>query len=349
MIARNEVSPKSHRTSSSRESKDKSKERSEVALSDTDKFFQNAAMIFQIGKTFESEENNHVKDLLPPAELSSSLRHRNFTQEVNYVSIAAGNEKNDIEAIGETAACVPMNRETIKANQNQSSIQKLIKNLLFRVQNLFSFRDQLSGLVKYLKLIFIFCGIPLLGTAALLYYVFDNPMTTKAGGSVSWWLILTFRWIVSLSLAKGTEYILLDCLALRSAYVLKFFGPVVTLIIAQSKGWPFQLLTWCIFNFGMLYGERRFVLHWLYYQDYIEMFSDKNEAADFLSTKLYLSVLTASSVLGIFAALKRTAVSLYLGRRTCGKRKSFKSILTKYSGSSFVCNKNFMALSSKRS
>jgi hypothetical protein len=188
-----------------------------------------------------------------------------------------------------------------------------------RSHQVFQFRSNLWKWLKASGYIIKFIGIPLIGTAALLYYVFDNPLTTRAGGSVSWWLILTFRWVLTRVLSRIFQYLLLDCIALRSSVALNTLGPITTLTLMQSRGWPFELVCWCIFNFAMLYGTGEFAQHWLFYQPFLAMFNANNQSGTFLTNKVYLSVLIAGIVLGILTALKRTAVSLFLGRRTCGK------------------------------
>lgn len=104
----------------------------------------------------------------------------------------------------------------------------------------------------YMRYVLLFLILPATGIAALLFYFFDNPHTghnTDAAdrmeeehnkASISWWLIFLFvRQVITLSLALATQVVIIDFLATGSWIFLRFFGPIVTLFLAQSRGWPF--------------------------------------------------------------------------------------------------------------
>jgi hypothetical protein len=120
------------------------------------------------------------------------------------------------------------------------------------------------------------------GVAAILFYLVGNPpcnnqrcvVTTNrtdfeltiayfSRASASWWLLfLLCRQLVTLSLGRVTMNLIIDYFALRSKLCVRFFGPFVTLFIVQSKGWPFLLFTWCVYDFVLLFGNGRFAQHW---------------------------------------------------------------------------------------
>jgi hypothetical protein len=53
-------------------------------------------------------------------------------------------------------------------------------------------------------------------------------------------------------------------------------GNLVTLLIVQSKGWPFLAVMWGVLDFGLLHGSSKFVAHWLYWQVALGVFNEKN-------------------------------------------------------------------------
>jgi hypothetical protein len=309
-------------------------------ISDTDLFYENAAKVFKHSRDASvrasAEDLNEEQDpflktkpdiqespirvssqkaRLPdtPVTNASEESQRHNESEGGCISLGANRGSTDARRIRKakgdtkkdsTARCV--------------SWTNCLVYLRFRFQQVFHPHD-ISAAFTYSKLFIGLVLLPLLGVAAILYYVFDSPLTVRAGGSVSWWFILTARWALTLTLAKMAQYLLLDCICLRSSVALNVFGPLATLTFVQSKGWPFQITFWGVFNFSLLYGNSHFTRHWLYYQPWINMFNANNQAATFLSNGINRSVLIVFLVTGVFASLKRTAVSLYLGRRTCGE------------------------------
>jgi hypothetical protein len=191
----------------------------------------------------------------------------------------------------------------------------------YRISRIFQVRKDLKNLAFSLQVLGGL-GAVLLGTASILFYCLGNPMTLSkdgSGASFSWWFILTFRWICTLCLAKAIEYFYVDIVALRSNFSLKIFGSFFTLVLVQAKGWPFQLMCWCFCNLLLLRGSNSFVQHWLYWQPSIDMFNANNPSGDFLSNVTYRSVLIAGVVVGFLTALKKTAVAVWLGQKTCGE------------------------------
>jgi len=90
---------------------------------------------------------------------------------------------------------------------------------------------------------------------------FTPDKTNRA--SVSWWILfLGVRQVITFTLAKSFQALVIDFLALRKRWFIRLFGPCVTLIIVQSRGWPFILLFWALFDFALLYGDTRFARHW---------------------------------------------------------------------------------------
>ena len=51
---------------------------------------------------------------------------------------------------------------------------------------------------------------------------------------------------------------MVDVLTLRTRTVLKIFGPFVSLLIIQARGWPYIVTFWAVWNFALLQGRHSF-------------------------------------------------------------------------------------------
>ena len=99
-------------------------------------------------------------------------------------------------------------------------------------------------------------------------------------------------------------------------FCLQLFGQFVTLFIVQSKGWPFLLTFWGIFGFALLSGDSEYARQWLYWQDHIGLFNERNPSGSVPSSDAYLTVLAVAVCLGLIATAKRLALGFYLGQKT---------------------------------
>lgn len=84
------------------------------------------------------------------------------------------------------------------------------------------------------------------------------------------------RQTLTFSGAQLLQVIVIDFLCLSTRFSVNVFGSLLTLLIVQSKGWPFIACMWSILNFALLFGTSRFVKHWLFWQDILGIFNDKN-------------------------------------------------------------------------
>jgi hypothetical protein len=136
-------------------------------------------------------------------------------------------------------------------------------------QSFFSPRKQ--DILKNVKIILLYLAIPFIGTAAILFYLTENPPTgnltdgaTGNRASAAWWLLFCVRQGVTFSFSLTLQIIVIDFLSIGTRVMLRLLGPLLTLLIMQSKGWPFVVLWWAIFDFCLLYGKSRFAKHWGY-------------------------------------------------------------------------------------
>lgn len=167
--------------------------------------------------------------------------------------------------------------------------------------------------ISYLKRLFLFCIIPCIGVAALLFYVFDNPLlgdpkaTDKSKyASVSWWLLFAgVRQPITLTLAFATQTLLIDFFILRTRALMKWIGPLGTLLFVQARGYPFVLVSWSLWDFGLLWGRRKFADAWLFWQDTIELFSTQNPSGNITNSYTYTLFIVLFLIVGVMVSVKR--------------------------------------------
>lgn len=184
-------------------------------------------------------------------------------------------------------------------------------------------RDQKDIAFNYAKHMFCFLIFPATCVAALLFYILSNPPMqvgynpdNKTFPSISWFILfLCVRQAITFSLARATEILLIDLVALKTRLMIRVLGPLITLVVVQSKGWPFIITWWAVYDLCMLSGEGGFANHWMFYQDIITMFNDSNPSGNITNSDWNYRILYVALVLGLVVALKRFFVGLYLGGR----------------------------------
>jgi hypothetical protein len=142
------------------------------------------------------------------------------------------------------------------------------------------FRFKRVGMLTFAKYVFLFSILPSVAVASILFYAAGNPpchvnlqcspkntddptLEYLGSASVSWWLMfLLCRQMITFTLSYALEDIFVDYFALRSGWSVRMFGPLVTLLIIQSDGWPCVVFFWGVFDLLMLYGQHPFAQHW---------------------------------------------------------------------------------------
>ena len=203
---------------------------------------------------------------------------------------------------------------------------------------------QKMGVATYIKITLFGFIIPLSGVAAILYYLVGNPpcgttseclkanfnitrnasslITSEAllslldTASTSWWLLFAVRQIITFSMARATESVIVDYLALRSHVCVKILGPFVTLFLVQARGWPIILFCWGITDFIMLFGKNQFAQHWLFYQEYVGLMNARNPSGEVTASGEYRLLLILAVVVSFVVGLKRFFLGFYLGKQT---------------------------------
>lgn len=167
--------------------------------------------------------------------------------------------------------------------------------------------------------------MPATAVSALLFYAGGNPPTGRgvdinAAASASWWILfMCVRQVVTLLLSIMTQAIVIDFLGLETKILLRMLGPVLSLLIVQSKGWPCILMFWAVYDFILLHGDWQFAHHWGYFQTYVELFNAENPSGHIIDSHWNQVVLgTAIGISGV-TSIKRFLVGLYQGRQLFSK------------------------------
>ncbi|CAB9496802.1 Mechanosensitive ion channel protein [Seminavis robusta] len=137
------------------------------------------------------------------------------------------------------------------------------------------------------------------------------------GASISWWfLFVGVRQPITFIMALLTQSLAIDYLALSSQLVLRWCGPIVTLFLVQSKGWPFVLCFWSLYNYAINARDTPYAHHWGYWQELISIFNDENPSGEVVNNEWYIRFLGLAALVGGCVAVKRLLVGLLLGRNS---------------------------------
>jgi hypothetical protein len=175
--------------------------------------------------------------------------------------------------------------------------------------------------IAYAKSVFTILILPATAVSIVLFYGLGNPLmksgqdpVTNAYPSISWFILfLCVRQVITFSFAKLTEMLLIDLVALKTRFLLRILGPLVSLIIVQSKGWPCTVIFWSLFDLTLLAGDSPFPNHWMFYQTSIDLFNAKNPSGGVTSSVWNYRILVASMVIGVMVSIKRFVIGMYLG------------------------------------
>jgi hypothetical protein len=182
-------------------------------------------------------------------------------------------------------------------------------------------RPRRGSIVLFLKSALFAFILPTFTVSLMLFYAFDNP-GFKEGASISWLILFLLRHSILYLLAKLTQLIVIDLLALNTRCMVRVLGPFSSLCLVQSKGFPFLSSCWALYGILTLSGQNRFAKHWFFYQDFILMFTEANPAGTITESRMNYAVLGCAFGLGIVATLKRVFLGLYFGKRNYGKSKN---------------------------
>ncbi|OEU21923.1 hypothetical protein FRACYDRAFT_136035, partial [Fragilariopsis cylindrus CCMP1102] len=193
--------------------------------------------------------------------------------------------------------------------ENDPSKRKTKKNRGKFVRNFQSFRmrrkvdlDMLKEFVEphrrslRLKCFMVvsYVVLPSFLMSCTLFYGLNNPPNEKSleEASVSWWfLFIGVRQVLTFCLSVLLELIIIDFFTFRTRFFPKLLGTKLSLAVGQSKGWPFLLFFWAVFDMIFLYGTRQFSRHWLYYQNTFAMLNSTNPSGNIPDSKFYRRII----------------------------------------------------------
>jgi hypothetical protein len=119
-----------------------------------------------------------------------------------------------------------------------------------------------------------------------------------------------------LMLALLMDLILIDFFSIRSGIMYKVFGAWTTLFVLQSRGWPFVVFFWCVFDFALLYGSARFFHHWLFWQSAMGLFNLTNPSGHIVDSLWYHRILSIAIGVSAVVAVKRFITGMFFGKKT---------------------------------
>ena len=179
-------------------------------------------------------------------------------------------------------------------------------------------------IISYLKMWTLLVFLPLMAIAAALFYCNPSapPDFRRDGASISWFILFLLRQTVNFSMARAIQLIVIDYLSLQRRFTIRFFGPRVTLVIVQSKGYPFLMFVWGLLNFCLLSGTHKLAKHWLFWQDFIAFLSPANPAGTITESAFNYKINATAMAVGLIVALKRFGWGLYIGKSSYCKFRS---------------------------
>lgn len=134
-----------------------------------------------------------------------------------------------------------------------------------------------GSLFAYFNII-VWIILPAFGAACILFYLADNPPIgrvryivngTKYGlhdkiirpdDKASYSFIILFysiRQLIALTLAHGMQLLVIDFFCVGRQWTARYLGAITTLLIVQSRGWPFILIFWSLFDMALNFGAHK--------------------------------------------------------------------------------------------
>jgi hypothetical protein len=229
-----------------------------------------------------------------------------------------------------------------KMRRRRRSLQAQVRQGLISDARAFT-RQRWSTFQSYLYAVALWIA-PAITIAAILFYWADNPPTGRINSgtklifdfktnttilinedgeefasnqaSASWWILfLCVRHVITFSLAKMLQVVIIDFFCVSNRTFVNIFGQMFTLFVIQSRGWPFLMFTWASLDFGLLQGNSEFVNHWGYWQSYLTLFTYHNPSGGIPDEPLYRRVLILMMVVGLVVAIKRVWLGFLLGKK----------------------------------
>ena len=164
------------------------------------------------------------------------------------------------------------------------------------------------------------------GTGSSVAQNLAFPDAGPADASYSWWILfLGVRQVITFGLARAFQFLLVSYITRSPGFgVLR---PWLRLFFLQARGWPLHLIFWGSLDFMLLYGDRPFSEHWLYWQDYMEVFNETNPSGSVTSDHRYRGLLIFLVCASLAVAVKRFVIGLKFGKNSYQRYAEKLSVL----------------------
>lgn len=155
-------------------------------------------------------------------------------------------ENNDVEEGGSTPSSKPNPRVTSPIDIAKHAIKGAKDGVTTELTTWQDFVEpKRSNAWKYAKWLITVLILPLLIIATILFYGAGNPMVRDTGASVSWVCLFILRNLITFSLAKFTEVVVIDYLSLRRRFAVK-----VNFLFCRQPAWYLASLLTCLLLFS---------------------------------------------------------------------------------------------------
>jgi hypothetical protein len=176
-----------------------------------------------------------------------------------------------------------------------------------------------KGMRALIKNGMLYLILPLAIVSTILFYGTGNPELGNTGASISWFLLFIIRNLITYALAHATSVYVIQYLSLYRNFTVKMLGPVITLTIVQSDGYPSRIFFWGLWSLILLCGKGEFSNHWLFWQNAIDMCNSNNPAGTITESGLYVSAVGCAVLFGAAVAMKRLWLGLFMAKKSYRK------------------------------
>jgi len=162
---------------------------------------------------------------------------------------------------------------------------------------------------------FVLVGIPLLLTSRICFYYLKDFHLLPGPAPMSWWLDFAGRQVVTLELARLTQWIFMDAFVLTQ-FSVRIIHAAGVFYFIQASGWPFLIVVWSLWDLLFLEGlpSHKFKVDWFNSPGW-SIYDDPADPFVVAFVSVYLRILLALIILGFAAGIKRTLVSFHFESR----------------------------------
>jgi hypothetical protein len=301
----------------------------------------------QMKSMLSEDEERDLKTPLAPIASNSALMEMEEGQRGSSSSSSSGNLGGPR---GTDSNDKSKNKKTKNKNSNKKTKKEAIKQAgQSLVSDAKEFTQQRKGALRAYLWTLMLVVLPAIGISFILFYLAGNPPTGRIEedsrlvydfetnttilvntdgeqfdaktASASWWILFVcVRQIITLSLAKMCQAIIIDFCCVSTRIFVSAFGQLFTLFVIQSRGIPFHMFFWSLWNLALLQGNTDFAQHWgqwqtYYFESYLSIFTEANPSGGIPGEDWYRRLLIMGIGVGLAISVKRVWVGFMLGRK----------------------------------